>query len=96
MLNRASLAEPDQVWLFQGRLHLIPIFYNSPSNMPRKRRQLPGASQGSDDEKDGGIGSTEDDGFLAPSDALRVLRDTNSDTIAPEGIESIVWERIAG
>lgn len=72
---------------------MIPIFYHSPTNMPRVRRPLPGT----EDDNGEGLGKSDaGDEYLAPSDATRILRDPSSDTLAPERVETTIWERISG
>lgn len=68
-----------QVLITNGRLHLVPLEYTSP---------LPPKMQEGDEE-------TEEDGYIAPEEALRLVLDPSIDTLAPAAVEQAVWSRIA-
>lgn len=87
-----SLIYPPQVWLYNSHLHLVPIFYGSSPNIPRVRRHLPGAD---DDDMEESALSAADDDYLGPADAVRLVRDPSVDTIAPDEVEAVVWERLS-
>jgi len=52
---------------------------------------LPGARD-SDDE---GEGVTDHADYISPNDAVEHVRDEGADTLAPENVERIIWDRIA-
>jgi len=81
-----------QVWIYNSRLHLIPLTHISPPSRKRQRRKLPGAADS--DNEDADIG--DDDSFIAIEDAVKLVRDPLISTLAPEDVERLVWERIAG
>ncbi|KAH7915115.1 SGT1-domain-containing protein [Hygrophoropsis aurantiaca] len=82
----------NRVWIYSSHLQLIPLEHISAPSRIRRRRRLP-ASKDSDDEGD--IGDDADE-YLAPDDALALIRDRDVDTLAPRSVEDIVWQRISG
>ncbi|KAF8971494.1 SGT1 protein-domain-containing protein [Flammula alnicola] len=82
----------NRVWIYNSHLHLIPLSHISPTSRKRRHRKLPGAAD-SDDE-DGTAG--DDDTFIAVEDAVKFVRDSSLDTLAPPDVEKIIWQRIAG
>ncbi|KAF8898419.1 SGT1 protein-domain-containing protein [Infundibulicybe gibba] len=78
----------NRVWIYSSRLHLIPISYVSPTSR-RHHRQKPTVIGGED---------VEDvrDEFISVEDAIRLVRDTSIDTLAPENVEKTVLRRISG
>jgi len=50
---------------------------------------LPGATD-SDDE------GNDPESFIAIEDAVKLIRDPSVDTLAPSGMEKIIWQRISG
>lgn len=81
-----------QVWLYRSHLHLVPIFYHSLANTPRIRRRL---QETEDDNIQDPTAIAEDDDYLGPADALRLVQDPTVDTIAPDEVERAVWRRIS-
>ncbi|KAH9487088.1 Protein ecdysoneless-like protein [Psilocybe cubensis] len=81
----------NRVWIYNSRLHLIPLSHISPPSRKRHRRKLPGSadSDNEDVEKD-------DDEYLATEDAIKLVRDASIETLAPPAVEKTVWERISG
>jgi len=47
-----------------------------------------------DSDDDGDAHNAEDDGFIAVSRALQLVRDSSIDTKAPADVEHTVWHRI--
>ena len=82
-----------QVWLYRNHMHLIPIFYTSSPNVPRRRRQLPGTQDS--DAEDGGPSQADDDEYLGVADALKILRDPSVDSVATSEVEARMWDRIS-
>ncbi|KJA26048.1 hypothetical protein HYPSUDRAFT_36895 [Hypholoma sublateritium FD-334 SS-4] len=80
----------NRVWIYNSHLHLIHISHVSPSYRKRHHRKLPNAA-----DEDGDENPVEDDEtFIAAEDAVRLLRDSLIDTLAPPAVEEIVWKRI--
>ncbi|TFK41316.1 SGT1 protein-domain-containing protein [Crucibulum laeve] len=82
----------NRVWIYNSRLHLVPISHVSPPSRKRQRRKLPGVTE-SDDE---GTGGDDDDDWITPEDAIRLVRDPSVNTFAPSSVEKLVWARISG
>jgi hypothetical protein len=79
-----------KVWIHRSRLHLIPIVHVSPKSSVRRRQKLSPDSDGESLENE------ENDEFIATVDALKLVRDPQSDTLAPPDVEKLVWDRISG
>lgn len=73
-----------QVWIYQGRLHLIPIHHVS--TLPFSATPTPTLQETSEEEE----------GFLDRLAAIALVRDDTIDTLAPSDLEAIVLERISG
>ncbi|KAL0950808.1 hypothetical protein HGRIS_007573 [Hohenbuehelia grisea] len=85
----------NRVWIYDARLHLIPLRHVSPPSKRRQRRRLPGGNA-SDDEDENGLGAGDDnDEFIAVEDALKLVSDPSVDTFAPSSVEQVVWKRIS-
>ncbi|KAF8168261.1 SGT1 protein-domain-containing protein [Crassisporium funariophilum] len=82
----------NRVWIYNSRMHLIPLSHISPTSRKRHRRKLPGAAE-SDDESTGGDGV---DAFLAAEDAVKLVREPLITTLAPSPVERLIWQRISG
>lgn len=83
----------DQVWIYQSHLHLIPPSHIS-SSATKPRRRKYSSTKDSDDEGEPVDGDDED--YINVSDALKVLRDSIENTVAPKAVEEAVWNRIHG
>ncbi|KAF8975522.1 SGT1 protein-domain-containing protein [Cyathus striatus] len=81
----------NRVWIYNSRLHLIPLTHISPPSRKRWRRKLPGAAE-SDDE---GTDDLERD-WISSIDAVKLVRDLTVDTTASPAVEKLVWSRISG
>ncbi|KDQ54784.1 hypothetical protein JAAARDRAFT_37887 [Jaapia argillacea MUCL 33604] len=81
----------NRVWIYNSHLHLIPLSYVSAPSSKRIRREYPRVN----DEDTDGDGDVED-GFLNPSDAVKLVRDSNVNTTAPTDLETTIWRKIAG
>ncbi|KDQ30495.1 hypothetical protein PLEOSDRAFT_1062522 [Pleurotus ostreatus PC15] len=81
----------NRVWIYGSRLHLIPLSHISPPSRPRKRRR----SHDRDDEGTAGIAGSDDEGWIAVEDALKLIFDRNVNTLAPPEVERLVWKRIS-
>lgn len=79
-----------QVWIYNSRLHLIPLSHISPPSRQRRRRRLPGAPD-SDDDVD-----IHHEDFISVQDAIKLVRDPSVETLAPAEVENLVWHRISG
>lgn len=80
----------NRVWLYSGRLHLIPSSHVSASNKPRRH---PAAMQ----QNEYGTTLEEDnEDTIAVDDAVRLVRDASIHTLAPKGVEDAIWKRISG
>ena len=80
----------NRVWLYRGRLHLIPLsFVSAPSTKTRSRRRHSG-----NESDDDGLGNADED-WLSVKDALIVLR-TNGQTEVSETVNSAISKRIEG
>ncbi|KAF8640995.1 hypothetical protein AX17_000640 [Amanita inopinata Kibby_2008] len=60
----------------------------------RFRRKLPGTAESDVEGED--EDEVEDDEWICADDAVRLVRDSTCDTLAPEAVEKIVWQRISG
>ncbi|GAA5924061.1 uncharacterized protein JCM15063_005536 [Sporobolomyces koalae] len=74
----------NRLWIYQGRLHLIPLDHKS---------EMPFA-QG--DSTLNPSFDPEEDGFLDRSTAVELVRDSQINTLAPEDVQEAVWARIKG
>ena len=63
----------------------------SPPSRKVHYRKLPGLPE-SDDE---GLNDKNDDEWISPDDALKLVRDPDQDTFAPLAVEKLVWQRIS-
>jgi hypothetical protein len=79
-----------KVWIHKSRLHLIPLAHVSLKSGERRRQNL---SHDSDGES---LENGANDEFIATSDALKLIRDPHTDTLAPPAVEKLVWDRISG
>ncbi|KIM48351.1 hypothetical protein M413DRAFT_440079 [Hebeloma cylindrosporum] len=82
----------NRVWIYNSRLHLIPLLHVSPGSRKRYRRPFPGGADSDDEDARPG----DDDTFISAEDAVKFVRDPSIDTYAPPDVEKIVWQRIAG
>ncbi|PPQ69622.1 hypothetical protein CVT25_013705 [Psilocybe cyanescens] len=82
----------NRVWIYNSHLHLIPLSHISPPSRKRHRRKLPGAADSDNEDAEHG----DDDIYLAVEDAIKIVRNTLTETVAPPAVEKIVWERISG
>lgn len=58
------------------------------------KRHLPGADN-FDSMDEPNPTNADDEDYLGPADALRLVFDSTVDTIAPDEVEARVWERIS-
>ncbi|ESK98503.1 suppressor-like protein [Moniliophthora roreri MCA 2997] len=79
----------NRVWIYRSQLHLIGLSHVSPPSKVTKSRRRPGKLRDSDDEDE----DIED--FLVVDDALKVVRDPLTDTLAPPEVTNIVRGRIS-
>lgn len=70
-------------------MHLIPLEYVSSG--PAKRRES--LKHLEDDSRDA---HDDVEGWMAPEDAIKLVRDMMYDTYAPEEVQSAVWRKISG
>ncbi|EDR15436.1 uncharacterized protein LACBIDRAFT_301759 [Laccaria bicolor S238N-H82] len=80
----------NRVWIYASRLHLIPLSHSSPPSRKRIRRKILDSTE-SDNE-----GSDNDDEFITPDDAVKLVQNPFVETLAPPIVEKAVWERISG
>jgi hypothetical protein len=80
-----------QVWIYNSRLHLIPLSHSSPPSRKRSRRKMSGSTESDNEGSD-----NDDDEFIAPDDAVKLVRGSFVETLAPPLVEKAVWERISG
>ena len=81
----------SHVWIYNSRLHLIDISHVSPpSRNPRRRQNFDDG-----DDEDGLMREDELEDYLAVEDAIEILRDPHTDTLAPPAVEKTVWSRIS-
>ncbi|RDB28943.1 Protein ecdysoneless [Hypsizygus marmoreus] len=85
----------NRVWIYNSRLHLVPISHISPPSRKRRHRRLP-ASNEDDDADDENINDEDSDDFITAEDAVKLVRDPSVNTFAPPAVEKIVWRRISG
>jgi len=78
------------VWIFKGRLHVIPLSCSSTTDTKRPPRSR--LNQPDDDYWDEGI---ENGPYVASKDAIAFLQDTSIETTLPEA-EEIIQKRIEG
>ena len=70
----------------------MPLSYISPhSSRPAKKQKL-GRDQ---DDDEGNDPAEDDDNYISPNDALKVVRDGLVQTRAPGKVENAVWGRIS-
>ncbi|KXN83606.1 hypothetical protein AN958_01171 [Leucoagaricus sp. SymC.cos] len=82
----------NRVWIYNSRLHLIPLSHTSPPSRKRRRRKYTdNADSGEEDHL-----NDEDDEYLASQDGVKLVRDDITNTLAPEKVEATVWRRISG
>lgn len=79
-----------KVWIYKSHLYLIPIIHVSPKSRVRRRQKLLPDSDGESLENE------ENEEFIATVDALKLIRDPQSNTLAPPDVEKLVWDRISG
>ncbi|KAK2462036.1 hypothetical protein APHAL10511_006499 [Amanita phalloides] len=82
----------NRVWIYDSRLHLVPLSHTSPPSTRVRRRKLPGLPE-SDDE---GLNDEDDSEWISADDALKLVRDPNQCTFASAAVEKLVWKRISG
>ncbi|KAF8624765.1 hypothetical protein AX15_005659 [Amanita polypyramis BW_CC] len=82
----------NRVWIYNSRLHLVPLSHLSPPSRRVHRRKLPGLLE-SDSE---GPSDEDDSEWLSTNDAVKLVRDSIYDTFAPSIVEKLVWQRISG
>jgi len=70
----------------------VPLSYISPHSSRPAKRQRPGRDQ-SDDESNDLV--EDDDNYISPNDALKVVRDDPVQTKASGKVENAVWDRIS-
>ncbi|KAI6133287.1 SGT1 protein-domain-containing protein [Pisolithus croceorrhizus] len=81
---------PNRVWIYSGRLHLIPLLHVSAPNKPRRHLAVK-------QQNDFGTALEEnDEDFIAVDDSLRIVRDACIYTLAPKEVEDTVWRRVSG
>lgn len=81
------------MWIYSGRLHLIPLSHVSSPSKPRKHPRVPGRGEHEDEDH---FAADEEDVYIAIEDALPLVQDASIDTLAPKAVEDIVWQRISG
>ncbi|KAF9452554.1 SGT1-domain-containing protein [Macrolepiota fuliginosa MF-IS2] len=82
----------NRVWIYNSRLHLIPLSHISPPSRKRRHRKYTGnAGSGEEDNL-----NEEGDDYLAVEDALELVRDNVRHTLAPAKVEGTIWNRISG
>ncbi|KAF8078293.1 SGT1 protein-domain-containing protein [Lyophyllum atratum] len=82
----------NRVWIYNSRLHLVPISHTSPPFRKYYRRQLPGVQE--DEDRD--TSDVDDDHeFIATQDAIKLVRDASSQTLAPAAVEDAIWQRVS-
>ncbi|KAF7978922.1 hypothetical protein HWV62_44458 [Athelia sp. TMB] len=72
---------------------MVPLLHASPTSSKMRRRRLSN-TQGSDDEGDT-IGRDIEDEWITVPDAVKLVRNLDADTIAPSGMELLVWQRVS-
>ncbi|KAJ3576125.1 hypothetical protein NP233_g625 [Leucocoprinus birnbaumii] len=82
----------NRVWIYNSRLHLIPLSHVSPPSRTRRRRKY--ADTAEDGEEVNNF--EDDDEYLAPEDGVALVRSDVEATLAPAKVEAIVWRRISG
>ncbi|THV06071.1 SGT1-domain-containing protein [Dendrothele bispora CBS 962.96] len=82
-----------RVWIYRSHLHLIDLSHISPPSRNPNRHKHAGRID-SDDEDDR-MNLDEEEEYLVVDDALKLLRDSVTDTRAPPKVEEIVWNRIS-
>ncbi|KAF9243859.1 SGT1 protein-domain-containing protein [Melanogaster broomeanus] len=82
----------NRVWIYRGRLHLIPLVHFSAPNKARRRRSVSGAK----DDKGHIVDDEDDDDYISVADAQPLVRDASVDTLAPKAVEDTVFQRISG
>jgi SGT1 protein len=81
----------SQVWIYNGRMHLVPLQYTSPSAPKQERRMLCGT--GSDDE---GNDQETDAEYISIVDAINAVRNDGENTSAFLDVEQAAFRRIQG
>ncbi|KAG8983541.1 hypothetical protein FRB94_007765 [Tulasnella sp. JGI-2019a] len=83
----------NRVWIYQSRLHLIPLDRSSTGYDKSKRRRR--QSNYSGDEGDFSRTTGDDDQWISVPDALKVVRDPSVPTTTSEGVQSIIQRKIS-
>ncbi|KAL4243144.1 Ecd family protein [Abortiporus biennis] len=84
----------NRVWIYNSRLHMIPLTHVSSVSSKPTRRQY---SQTLDSDDEGlSEPDEENEAFLSIQDAIRIVRDPTIDTLAPPEVEHAVNQRIRG
>lgn len=65
----------------------------SPPSRKRGRRKYANAT---DSEADDDLNDDDEDGYIAPEDAVKLVRDNSIATFASGEVEASVWRRISG
>lgn len=81
----------NRVWIYASRLHLIPLSHSSPPSRKRIRRKILDSTESDNEGSD-----NDDDEFITPDDAVKLVRSPFVETLAPPIVEKAVWERISG
>ncbi|KAG6820765.1 hypothetical protein H0H93_012029 [Arthromyces matolae] len=84
----------NRVWIYNSRLHLIPLSHTSPPSRRRHRRQLLGVNE--DESRDNEGIEDDDDEYVCAQDAIKLVRDPSVHTFAPDAVQELVWHRIFG
>ncbi|GBE78093.1 hypothetical protein SCP_0109750 [Sparassis crispa] len=83
----------NRVWIYNSHLHIVPLSHvSAPSSKPRRSRYR-GVKETEDDDN---ITEDETEDFIAVQDALKLVIDPLTDTLAPSQVETAVWSRIFG
>ncbi|KAF5356294.1 hypothetical protein D9756_004198 [Leucocoprinus leucothites] len=83
----------NRVWIYNSRLHLIPLSHISPPSRKRRRRKYADTTE---DGEEVNLNLNEDDEeYLASEDGVKLVRDDAENTLAPAKAEATVWQRIS-
>ncbi|KAF5374874.1 hypothetical protein D9758_000058 [Tetrapyrgos nigripes] len=82
----------NRVWIYNSHLHLIDVSHISPPSRNPRRRKSDGIDSDDDEAQ---MQVEEEDEYLAADDALKLLRDTTTKTVAPVKVEETIWDRIS-
>ncbi|KAF8587285.1 SGT1-domain-containing protein [Ramaria rubella] len=80
----------NRVWIYSGRLHIVPLQYVSSFNTERERRVPTG---GESDDEDGENDSSD---YLSMVDAIELVRNAKVDTLAALDIEQAAFRKTEG